>query len=81
MNRKPIGNPTKPTELGPISDAIKALGKELRGKPGYYYEHVNGEIIWKNAYVVDMCPGGPSEYFEGPFVKRLWKVDDEQPTD
>lgn len=42
-------------------------------EPGYYYEHINGSIIWKSLWVVDMG-GGPQVYFDSPFVKRWWRV-------
>lgn len=38
----------------------------------YEYEHVNGTKHRKPAFVVDMG-GGPSEYFNSPFVKS-WKL-------
>ena len=41
-------------------------------KAGYYYEHQNGRIIFKNAVVVDMDP----HYFDSPFVKRVWRIRD-----
>jgi hypothetical protein len=43
-------------------------------KPGYYYEHTDGTIHFKPLIVVDMA-GGPRAYFEGPFVKRWWKLE------
>lgn len=42
-------------------------------EPGYYYEHVNGGVIWKPLWIVDMG-GGPQVYFDSPFVKRWWRV-------
>jgi hypothetical protein len=41
-------------------------------KPGYYYEHQNGKIIFKPFSVVDSM--GPEEYFDSPFCLRWWKV-------
>lgn len=41
----------------------------------YFYEHVNGTIISKPDFVVNSA-GGPSIYFEGPFVKRYWHEED-----
>lgn len=38
----------------------------------YYYLHTNGQLIEKNAYVVDSL--GPDEYFEGGFVVKWWVV-------
>jgi len=37
----------------------------------YYYLHENGDIIGKNPVVVD----SDSEYFNSPFVKKVWKID------
>ena len=37
----------------------------------YYYEHTNGEIIRKPAFVVETNTT-PEEYFDSPFVKRWW---------
>ena len=42
----------------------------------YFYEHINGKIIQKVDFVVESA-GGPSSYFEGPFVKRWWHEKDE----
>lgn len=38
----------------------------------YYYLHINGQLIYKNAFSVDSI--GASEYFEGGFVKKYWKL-------
>lgn len=38
---------------------------------GYYYEHVDGPVVFKSEYVVE-TGGGPHEYFSGPFVRRWW---------
>lgn len=38
----------------------------------YYYLHENGDIIGKNPVVVE----SDSEYFDSPFVKRVWLVSD-----
>lgn len=54
----------------------KLLNENQDQKPGYYYEHTNGEIIFKPKIVVDMG-GGPSEYFNSPFVKKWWEVKDQ----
>jgi len=54
---------------------VKDLKKLIKNpKPGYYYEHENGEIIFKPFIVVDMG-GGPREYFDSSFVKRWWKLE------
>ena len=37
----------------------------------YFYEHENGTVQKKPDRVVDMG-GGPSEYFDSPFVKKWW---------
>ncbi len=37
---------------------------------GYYYLHTNGDLIYKNAYVVDSDP----EYFTSPFVRKFWCI-------
>lgn len=37
---------------------------------GYYYLHTNGNLIFKPAIVVD-----DPEYFDSPFVKKVWRVD------
>jgi len=42
-------------------------------KPGYYYLHTNGEVIYKPFIVVDMG-GGPNDYFNSPFVVKWWIV-------
>ncbi|MFH1721201.1 MAG: hypothetical protein ABH950_01205 [Candidatus Altiarchaeota archaeon] len=38
----------------------------------YYYLHTNGDLIHKNAIVVDADPN----YFDSDFVKKVWKLDD-----
>ena len=43
----------------------------------YKYRHVNGEIITKPDIVVDSDPGGPSAYFNSPFVEEWWYEDDD----
>tara|TARA_R110000772_G_scaffold99174_1_gene198809 strand:- start:82464 stop:82649 length:186 start_codon:yes stop_codon:yes gene_type:complete len=40
----------------------------------YQYEHTNGAIITKVAYVVD-TGGGPLEYFDSDFCKSWWMVE------
>ena len=35
---------------------------------GYYYLHTNGDLIYKNAFVVESDP----TYFDSPFVKETW---------
>ena len=40
---------------------------------GYYYLHINGDLIWKPATVVDSDPG----YFDSPFIKKVWELDTE----
>jgi len=42
-------------------------------KPGYYYLHINGQIIWKPKIVVEMDFG----YFNSPMVVKYWKVENE----
>jgi len=37
---------------------------------GYYYLHTYGSLIWKSAIVTQNAP----DYFDSPFVKKLWKV-------
>lgn len=37
---------------------------------GFYYLHTNGDLIFKPAIAVDS-----SEYFNSPFVKRVWPID------
>ena len=39
----------------------------------YYYLHINGDLIHKNALVVD----SDSNYFDSEFVKRAWMIDTE----
>ena len=41
---------------------------------GYYYLHTNGDLIYKNAIVVDSDP----EYFDSPFVKKYWFFDSDE---
>jgi len=43
-------------------------------KPGYYYLHTNGQIIWKPFIVVESDP----EYFNSPYVVKYWKVKSEE---
>lgn len=40
----------------------------------YYYLHTNGDLIHKVAAVVDSDP----QYFDSPFVRRVWTVDTEK---
>ena len=49
------------------------MGKEKQKV--YKYEHVNGKIITKPAFVVD-TGGGPFVYFDSPFVKRWWEEEE-----
>lgn len=37
----------------------------------YYYLHTNGSLLHKNAFVVESDP----QYFDSPFVKKVWKID------
>lgn len=39
-------------------------------KKKYYYLHTNGELIEKNAYVVESM--GVQDYFNSPFVVKYW---------
>jgi hypothetical protein len=39
-------------------------------KDGYYYLHTNGDLIWRNAFVVD----SDVTYFDSDFVKRHWPI-------
>ncbi|GAG54003.1 unnamed protein product [marine sediment metagenome] len=41
---------------------------------GYYYLHTDGDLIYKNALIVDSDPA----YFDSPFVKKYWFFDSEQ---
>ena len=43
----------------------------------YYYLNTNGDLIYKNAVVVQY----PHEYFEGPFVKKWWQFDPQDRAD
>jgi hypothetical protein len=43
-------------------------------KPGYYYLHVNDQIIWKPKIVVEADP----EYFYSDMVVKVWKVENEE---
>lgn len=43
-------------------------------KPGYYYLHVNGRIIWKPKIVVET----DETYFDSPLVVKYWEVNTEQ---
>lgn len=38
----------------------------------YFYLHVDGQLIYKPAMVVDW--EGPYCYFVGPYVKRWWRI-------
>jgi hypothetical protein len=38
----------------------------------YWYLHINGELIQKNAQVVDSM--GVNDYFDSPMVVKYWKV-------
>ena len=51
---------------------------EPQSKPGYYYEHANGSIHWKPFIVVEMA-GGPTDYFDSPYVVRWWIVPEATP--
>jgi hypothetical protein len=44
---------------------------------GAYYLHENGDLIWKNAIVFESDP----QYFDSPFVKKVWYIPAEPPTD
>ncbi len=41
----------------------------------FMYEHVSGSILSKPDRVIDMG-GGPEVYFNSPFIKRWWYVED-----
>lgn len=43
-------------------------------KVGYYYLHVNEQIIWKPKIVFEMDP----EYFNSDMVVKVWKVENEE---
>jgi hypothetical protein len=45
--------------------------------PKYLYEHTNGKIIEKVAYVCEYNTT-PEEYFESPFVKRYARINNEK---
>lgn len=45
----------------------------------YYYLHTNGDLIHKNASVVNS--DGASSYFDSDFVKNWWCLDDESRLD
>jgi len=58
---------------------MSTLNREINGEliefsPGYYYKHTNGKIIWKPRIVVD----SDSEYFNSPFVVKVWDVKTEE---
>lgn len=38
---------------------------------GYWYQHKNGERIFKPAFVVDSI--GARDYFDSPFVVKYWR--------
>jgi len=38
---------------------------------GYYYLHVNGQILWKPSILVDSDPN----YFDSPYVVKYWYID------
>lgn len=42
-------------------------------KPGYYYLHVNSNIIWKSKIVAE----ADESYFDSPYVVKYWKVETE----
>jgi len=44
----------------------------MNERDGYWYQHINGELIFKAAWAVDSI--GPHDYFDSPFVNRWWKV-------
>ena len=46
-------------------------------KPGYYYLHVNGSVIWKPKIVVESDP----QYFESNMVVSYWKVESKRDYD
>lgn len=43
----------------------------------YYYLHTNGDLIGKNPMVID----SDSQYFDSPFVKKVWQIDTEDRAD
>jgi len=43
-------------------------------KTGYYYLHVNGQLIYRPAVVVESDPS----YFDSPFIVKFWKIDSEE---
>jgi len=43
----------------------------------YYYLHTNGNLIYRNPAVVDSDP----DYFDSPFVKKVWKINAENRED
>ena len=42
-------------------------------RTGYYYLHINGQLIYKPAAVVETDPN----YFDSMFVRKWWKIDNE----
>jgi hypothetical protein len=48
-------------------------------KPGYYYLHTNGTIIWESFETVDWI--GPFAYFNRPFVVRWGMVESQEDYD
>jgi hypothetical protein len=46
-------------------------------KSWYYYLHENGDLIGRNPVAVDR----DSEYFNSPFVQKVWKIDLEDRAD
>ena len=56
-----------------VSGAGSTGGGLIMFKPGYYYLHTNGQIIWKPKIVVDMDP----EYFDSPMVIKYWLIEDQ----
>ncbi len=44
---------------------------------GAYYLHTNGDLIWKPA----ACFQNDPEYFDSPFVKKVWYIPKEDPVE
>ena len=42
-------------------------------RKGYYYLHINGQLIFKPDIVVESDP----YYFYSPLVRKVWKIENE----
>lgn len=49
-------------------------------RPGYYYRHINRQLIFKTSKTVERN-GGEQRYFDSPFVEDFWYVRSQEELD